>query len=79
VARIGARFWSFDDNRPNGIVDHASAFGIRVPVGISFDFNNVPLDIFLQVVPVLDFYSGYAPHSVFLDFDASIGIRYWFN
>ena len=76
---IGARFWSFDDNRPNGIVDHASAFGIRVPVGISFDFNNVPLDIFLQVVPVLDFYSGYAPHSVFLDFDASIGIRYWFN
>jgi Protein of unknown function (DUF3996) len=76
---IGGRFWSFDDRRANGIVDSASAIGLRVPLGISFDFNSVPLDIFIQVVPVLDFYSGYAAHSVYLDFDASVGIRYWFN
>lgn len=76
---VGGRFWSFDDHRGNGIVDSASAIGLRVPVGVSFDFNTVPLDIFVQVVPVLDFFSGYAAHSVYLDIDASLGIRYWFN
>lgn len=75
---IGARFWDFRDDGPV-VADNAFAIGVRVPVGISFDFNNVPLDIFLQVVPVLDFFSGYAAHSVYLDLDASIGIRYWFN
>jgi hypothetical protein len=76
---LGGRFWNFEDDRVNGIVDEASAIGFRVPIGISFDFNNVPLDIFIQVVPVLDFYSGYQRHSVYLDINASIGIRYWFN
>jgi hypothetical protein len=76
---IGGRYWRFDDDRPNGITYSASALGIRVPIGVAFDFNNVPLDIFLQVVPVLDFYSGYVVHDVYLDFDTSLGIRYWFN
>lgn len=75
---VGGRFWDFTDNGPNTPND-AFAFGFRVPVGISFDFNNVPLDIFLQVVPVLDFFSGYRAHSVYLDIDASVGVRYWFN
>jgi hypothetical protein len=76
---VGGRFWSFDNRINNGTVNSASAFGVRVPIGVSFDFNNVPLDVFLQLVPVLDFYSGYAAHSVYLDIDASVGIRYWFN
>lgn len=76
---IGGRFWNFTDHPANGVDDSASAIGIRVPLGISFDFNSVPLDIFLQIVPVLDFYSGYAAHSVYLDFDVSVGVRYWFN
>jgi hypothetical protein len=75
---LGGRFWNFDDRRGDQIVDEASAIGFRVPIGISFDFNNVPLDIFIQIVPVLDFYSDYAAHSVYLDINASIGIRYWF-
>jgi hypothetical protein len=74
---VGARFWSFEDRGTVNRVD-AYAFGFRVPIGVSFDFNSVPLDIFVQIVPVLDFYSGYR-HSVYIDFDASIGIRYWFN
>ena len=75
---VGARIWDFHDSgRPEP--NDAFAFGVRVPVGVAFDFNNVPLDVFLQVVPVLDFFSGYAAHSVYLDLDASIGIRYWFN
>jgi hypothetical protein len=76
---IGGRFWSFDNDRGDGTVDSASAIGFRVPLGVSFDFNNVPLDIFVQIVPVLDFFSGYQAHSVYLDIDASIGVRYWFN
>ena len=75
---IGGRLWSFDNDR-NGVVDDAVAFGVRVPIGISFDFNTLPLDAFVQVVPVLDFFSGYAAHSVYFDIDVSVGVRYWFN
>ena len=75
---IGARIWNFrDSGRPEP--NDAFAFGVRVPVGVAFDFNNVPLDFFIQVVPVLDFYSGNAAHTVYIDFDASFGVRYWFN
>ena len=73
---IGARFWSFDDDRFN---DDGSAFGIRVPLGIAFDFNNVPLDIFIQLTPTLDFYRNYRDDDLGFWFDFSIGIRYWFN
>lgn len=67
---VGARLLDFDD-------DAGSALGVRVPVGIAFDFNNVPLDIFLEVAVVLDLfldrddrYDG--------DFNGAVGIRYWF-
>lgn len=75
---IGARIWDFE-NRRRDVVDDAFAFGIRVPLGIAFDFNNVPLDVFIQLVPVLDFYSGYDAHSIYLDFNVSFGARYFFN
>ena len=76
---LGARIWSFDNRRDDGVVDSAFGVGFRVPVGISFDFNNVPLDAFVQVVPTLDLFSGYAGHSAGIDIDLSLGIRYWFN
>src|SRR5262249_27991825 len=49
---IGGRFWDFEDRGP-AVPDSAFALGFRVPVGVAFDFNNVPLDVFVQVVPVL--------------------------
>ncbi len=77
---VGGRFWNFDYSCDrNGICSSADLFGIRVPVGISFDFNNVPLDIFLQLVPTLDFYRNYTSRSVYLDIDFSFGIRFWFS
>jgi hypothetical protein len=76
---IGGRFWDFDNTRGDGTVNNASAFGVRVPIGVTFDFNRLPLDAFIQLVPVLDFFSGYDAHSVYLDIDFSVGIRYWFN
>jgi hypothetical protein len=70
---IGGRIWDFSDDN-----DDAVAFGIRVPIGVAFDFNNVPLDVFIQLTPTLDFFSGYADNAGFW-FDFSVGIRFWFN
>ena len=75
---IGGRFWDFNDTGLTG-PNNAFAIGVRGPVGLSMDFNNVPIDIFLQFVPVLDFYGGNAVHTIYLDFDVSLGVRYWFN
>lgn len=78
----GLRFWDFDycDRQ---VCYGGSALGIRVPVGVSFDFNNVPLDIFIQLVPVVDFIRG-DYYDRFRDrthfgIDLSAGIRYWFK
>jgi hypothetical protein len=76
---VGGRVWFFDYGCRGGVCSTASLFGIRVPLGITFDLNSVPLDIFGEFVPTLDFYRNYAPHSVYLDVDFSVGIRYWFS
>jgi hypothetical protein len=80
---VGLRYWQFDFC-DRGLCNYrGSAVGVRVPVGISFDFNNVPLDIFLQLVPVLDFVNGdyydrYNDRAHF-GIDLSVGLRYWFK
>jgi hypothetical protein len=74
---LGVRLWDFDDRRDR-FDDDGQAIGLRVPVGIAFDFNNVPIDIFLQLVPSLNFYSQYRDNFGFW-FDFSFGIRYFFN
>ena len=75
---VGGRAWFFNENC--GANDcGASIIGVRVPIGISFDFNNVPLDVFLQVVPTLDFYHDYPNRTIDLDVDFSVGIRFWFT
>ena len=48
--------------------------GIRGVVGLNYIFASTPLDIFLELVPVLDL----APEVGF-DFNGAIGIRYYFN
>ena len=75
---IGGRLWQFDHRRDRDPYDDVTGFGIRIPVGIAFDFNNIPIDIFLQLVPTFDFYRGYRDSFGFW-FDGSVGIRYFFN
>jgi hypothetical protein len=75
---LGVRLWDFEDRRVEPD-DEAFAIGFRVPVGVAFDFNTVPIDIFVQLVPVLDFFSGYTRRSVYIDIEPSFGFRYWFN
>jgi hypothetical protein len=74
---IGGRLWFFDyANNGNA---SATAFGVRVPIGITFDMNNIPLDFFGEFVPTLDFFHNYTNHDIYVDVDFSVGARYWFN
>jgi hypothetical protein len=61
---IGARVLAGDDG----------AVGIRIPVGVSYYFQNDPLEIFFEVVPVLDL----APSTTFSG-NGGLGVRYYFN
>ncbi len=75
---IGARFFSFDD-RDNF---HGTAFGLRGPIGIAFDLNNVPIDIFFELALVLDFASDYdcaGCDNVYADINGALGLRYYLN
>jgi hypothetical protein len=71
---VGARLFNFDDR----FEDSNLALGLRVPVGIALDFNNVPLDIFLEFALVADFYVNYRD-TVGFEVNGALGIRYWFN
>jgi hypothetical protein len=52
---------------------HRTGLGIRGPVGIAFNINKVPLEVFLEIVPGFAFLP-------WLDFfvDGAIGLRYYF-
>ncbi len=51
-----------------------SRIGVRVPLGLAYMFNDTPVDIFLEVVPILDL----APKTDF-KINAALGARYFFN
>lgn len=53
--------------------NEANQVGIRAPVGISYMFENAPVDIFAEFAPALDV----APY-VRGEVTGGIGIRYWF-
>jgi hypothetical protein len=80
---VGARFWDFDYCVNRVCTYGGSAVGVRVPIGIAFDFRNAPVDIFLQLVPVVDFLRGdYYNRNrdrTHVGIDFSAGIRFWFK
>lgn len=72
----GLRFWDFNDGRARD----GYAIGIRAPVGIAFDMNRVPLDIFVQMVLGIDFFADYYRNDrVGFHLGVSVGARYWFD
>jgi hypothetical protein len=80
---VGGRFWDFDYCDARNCGYGGSAIGVRVPLGLAFDFNDVPLDIALNVVPTFDFIGGdyydrYNDRTHF-GIDVSLAIRYWFK
>ena len=55
-----------DHNRDNEV-------GVRVPVGLSYMFENAPVDIFVEIAPAIDFTPDARG-----EITGGIGIRYWF-
>ena len=55
------------------VLDNDPLIGVRVPLGLDYMFSNAPVDIFVELVPILDL----APSTDF-DFGGGIGARYWF-
>lgn len=68
---VGARFLEHGDRDDTHL-------GIRIPVGIAMDFNEVPLDIFFELAFVVDFVHDDNRHNRF-DLHSAIGARYYFN
>ena len=64
---VGGRF--LDHNNHNHV-------GVRVPFGIAFDFRNTPLDLFFELVPVVDFLDERDHDDV--DLTGAIGLRSYF-
>jgi hypothetical protein len=48
--------------------------GVRFPVGICYILRDTPIDVFFEIVPLLDL----TPETDF-NFNASIGVRYFFR
>ncbi len=62
-----------DDEGRRGRNEEEAMVGIRVPVGLSYLFAKHPVDLFIEVVPVLDV----APDTD-LDVNAALGVRFYF-
>ena len=94
-AGVGLRALEDDNDdfycRGNVCYDNDDDFhaGVRVPVGVLMDFTRVPLDLFLELVPTIDFVYDddemvCFPEGCFYDDDdrfslyASLGARYYF-
>lgn len=63
---IGGRIRLGDDGYDDNV-------GVRIPVGLDYMFEGEPIDIFLEVVPILDL----VPDTDF-DLNAAIGARFFF-
>lgn len=78
---VGIRYWDFDYCVGNVCDYEGAAIGVRVPIGLAFELNKAPLDIFLQLVPTFDFIQGdyydrYRERT-HLGVDFSVGLRFW--
>ncbi len=51
-----------------------SKFGVRIPIGLTYIFDGAPLDVFFEVVPILDL----VPDTEFTA-NGAVGIRYFFG
>jgi len=69
---LGARL-KLKDSDGSGRNRRHDMFGIRVPLGITYIFEDAPVDLFFELVPVLDL----SPE-VELDIGAAVGFRFYF-
>ena len=70
----GGRIKLKDDDNSKERSNSDTRVGIRIPIGVTYIFENKPLDLFIEVVPILDV----VPETD-LRLNAALGIRYYFN
>jgi len=79
----GDRCYTYDrGGRCTYSFNNYTALGVRGPLGLALDFNNVPLDVFFEVALVLDFlvdHDSRYDNGVYVDVNGAFGIRYYFN
>lgn len=68
---IGGRLKAKNNNNSNS--DDAR-FGARIPLGLDYNFATEPIEIFLEVAPVLDF----TPKTD-ASFNGALGVRFYFG
>jgi hypothetical protein len=59
-----------------------TAVGVRGPIGLAFDFNDAPIDIFFELAFVLDFVADRDSRyddAIYFDVNGAVGFRYYFN
>ena len=71
-AGVGGRLKLKEENRGKGRNDSDVLLGVRVPFGISYLFADMPIDLFFEIVPILDL----VPDTD-LDLNAAIGARFY--
>lgn len=67
---IGGRVKFSDWDNQNGLNDNDALIGLRIPFGISYIFARSPVDLFAEIVPVLDI----VPDTDF-DINGAVGVR----
>jgi hypothetical protein len=72
---VGARILRHNSGGSDD-VDH-TRIGLRVPVGILFDFTEIPLDVFAEVAGVGDYRTA-GDSDFALDINLGVGARYYF-
>jgi hypothetical protein len=71
---IGMRLKLKDSNGDsNGRNAHDNVVGVRVPLGVTYLFENAPVDLFTEIVPIMEV----APDTDF-DISAAFGARFYF-
>ena len=65
------------DTRDDRFYDGHTHLGVRVPFGLAFDFHRTPLDLFFELVPVVDLAADDG-HRRRVDLTGAIGLRYYF-
>lgn len=69
---IGARLLLLE-GRDRFDDDDDVRFGLRIPLGITYLFDGAPLDVFLELAPVVELLP-----STDVDLEGGVGIRYYF-
>jgi hypothetical protein len=68
---LGARLKFEDEKRGR---DKRTRVGVRIPLGLNYHFEQAPVDLFLEIVPILDV----APRTD-VSLNAAVGARYFFR